>query len=203
MKILSYLFIFLLMVMSVSAQIYPVDPSLDSIRTFVFSELNIPTAGTGNVTPTKANLKINLSLGILCSNFPAYEKIDTLVMTSDSDGVILPVDYLRTGSIFRTYNKLLIPMASISHDSMRVLFISDSTVNANDRMKYTSPNYYRIFGRKFFTHPAITTLDTFIVYYYATHPELTTGTDSVIFEPQYFDKFLDLVRLSINSLREQ
>ena len=195
--------VILLFASTVSAQTYPVDPSLDSIRTYAFLELNIPTIGTGNVTLVKANLKINLALGTICDEFPAYQKVDTLHLTSDSDGVIVPTDFNRIRTAFRVYNGMRVPMIDISEDSLFNIFVVSELLNAQDTTSYRSPSYFRVHSRKFFTHPVVTLASAFIVDYYAVHPELTSGTDSVQFEPRFFDEFMALVRTNINALREQ
>ncbi len=201
-KIISILII-LLVSTSAFGQIYPVDPSLDSIRTFAYYKLNIPTAGTGNITNVKANMAINMALGKLCTDLPAYEKVDTLYMTSDSDGVILPTDFTRMANAFRMYDSMLIPMKEILHDSLYQIFVIDSSGNSQNKSSFKSPSYYRINARKFFTHPKVSKADTFIVNYYALQAELTAGTDSITFESKYFDEFMTLVKAEILEIRDR
>ena len=205
----KYLLTILLFAVSVSAQVYPVDPSRDSIITYCLYETNTPTTFTGNLTEAKAIYFLNKSLGQVCVDFPALEKVDTVVLSTDSMGCALNTDFIRATRIYKIADnkgQILIPLRYVPTDSTWVIYPGKEQ-NTGTVSNKSTPSSYFTFGKRFYPHPkslAISTVpDSFIVFYNAMDAKLTTATDSVAIGQDYLGALIDLTVYEFAKLRRQ
>lgn len=194
----------LLFVSSVSAQTYSVNPSRDSLITYCLYETNTPTTFTGNLTQAKAIYLLNKSLGQVCTDFPALEKIDTVVLNKNSMGVALNTDFIRIVRLYKIEHEsidtsqILVPLRYVTSDSSWILYPTEET-NLQD------PSSYFTHGQRFFAHPKTQTLttkpDSFLVFYNAMDAKLTSATDSVAILPDYLNPLIELLTYEFAKLR--
>ncbi len=197
-----------MLAVSVSAQTYSLDPSRDSLIVYALYETNTQTTFTNSLTQAKAIYLLNKSLGRVCTDFPALEKIDTVVFDKDSMGVHLNPDFIRAVRIYRIEHEdvdsgqILIPLRYVPSDSAWILYPTESS-NSNPPIKL--PTSYYTHGQVFFTHPKSQTIssipDSFIVFYGAMSEKLTSGTDSVTILPDYLNPLIDLLTYEFAKVR--
>lgn len=206
----KYIFILLLLTVTAKAQVYSINPSLDSLRVNALAKINSSTSG--NMTDAKINFTINMCVGIVCDGFPAIEKVDTLVVNRASSGFAFNSDFLRVQSVFRIdqygdegEQEIWTPINYIPYDSLAIIF-DTKRKNADDlgkdldlltayswgRMLYFTPKNYTPVGDP----------DSFIVYYYARDAMLVSGTDSTNIAPEYMDELMYLIMSELESIQE-
>ena len=204
----KYLFYIFIIATSISAQTYTLDPSRDSLITYCLYETNTRTTFTNNLTQAKAIYLLNKSLGRVCTDFPALEKIDTVVLSKDSMGVSLNPDFIRAIRIYKIEHEdvdsgqILIPLRYVSSDSAWILYPTESSNEKSPKKLSTS---YFTHGQIFFTHPKSQTIasipDSFLVFYNAMDAKLTSGTDSVTIAPDYINPLIDLLTYEFAKVR--
>ena len=162
---------------------------LDSLRTECFDKLNIPDAGTRTITTAIGNRLINQAINEICTDFPALEKIDTIIVYKEDEGGVLPSDFVALKNVFLMDGYTVrIPLKIVGADTLRKLFNSEGQVK-HDKSNPMSIAYAFKYARRLMLLPKYAkdtaAIDSFLVYYYATDAQLTNDTDSTLIEKRF------------------
>lgn len=142
---------------------------LDSTRVSVFGKLNIPIAGNSVVTTAIANTAINESIQRVCRDFPAVEKLDTIVLSKTAHDYALNSDFDRLNWAIRFDGQKIITM---EYAPVTQLFDAEGGFAGADPKfnDVSAPRYTFAFNKRVWVYsqvnPAVD-LDTMIVAYYA------------------------------------
>ena len=171
---------------------------LDSIRYQVYEALNVSTSGTDIVTVARVNRKINTCIMEVCGDFPAVEKLDTIIACRDSVGFTLNTDFLRVRGVFKkTALHSLIPLTPIEIDVAFDKMGAAKLAFRQSNLDTLTPRYYLTHAKKLMFEPKVgkfcTDADTFLVAYFAHGRYLNTDTAQTDILPEYRDELLDLV----------
>lgn len=155
---------------------------IDSLHLILAERLSVDTAGTsGNITKTKMLHELNMGIQQVCEDFPAYEKIDTLLYTAGASSVALPADFSRAFAVYRIKNKMKLPLLPMPADQTGTI-IKTKEEAQGDAQDDTNPKHFHTYkGRLILTPKYIkTATDTLEIYYYARDTWLTQGDTTVI-----------------------
>lgn len=171
---------------SASAQI---PAQRDSLAARVFTNLKISTSGTASVTTAIVYQKLNDAQTPVCQDFDAYEKFDTLVVSSGSEGAVLPGDFLRVSGVDRMVGDTQrIPMQQIKYEE-RWEKAGAKEGSTYDLASREQPRYFYIHGNRLVTYPKdkkpSNRPDSLFVGYWAIGHQLTAATDSVDIYPEF------------------
>jgi len=200
----------LLMTGVVDAQVYSINPSLDSLRANTLAMLNSTTSGL--ITTSRVDFIINMSIGEVCDAFPALEKVDTISASRASTGYALNSDFLRIKNVFKVdkFNddgtqQIWTPVNYIPYDSLSILF-NTRRKNADKQGDAEQLSTAYTWGNKLYFHPInyseISDPETFIVFYYARDRLLTSGTDSTRIAPEYMEELAYHIMSWVRLLQE-
>lgn len=166
-KFLARLIIFLFIPSLLSAQI----PALmDSLKFYLCNQyINIDTTGTALLSKQDLFHFINFGIQQTCEDFPAIEKLDTLYVYSDSEGVSLPSDFLRIEAAFRMVDSTIrVPFAITT---VKEILIEQATGESVKQSKASifSPNNAHVFKQRLMFTPKYVRDDSLniLLYYYA------------------------------------
>lgn len=125
-------------------------------------------------------LYVNLAIQQVCSDFPAFPKLDTVTFRGDSGGVALNSDIDRIAFVQKLKGTAIwLPMGKVVADTT-FLAIIDSSQGSTDEDEFESPRLWYRHG-DLFTQPKHDK-DTFAlelqVHYYALDKWITDGTDT-------------------------
>ena len=123
---------------------------------------------------------VNTAIQQVCSDFPAFPKLDTVVFRGDSGGVALNSDIDRIALVQQIRGTAIwLPMGEVSGDTT-FLAIVDSSQGSTDEDRIEQPRLWYRHG-DLFTQPKHVR-DTFAltlqVHYYALDQWITAGTDT-------------------------
>lgn len=173
--------------------VYTTDPTITGVTASVFQQLNIPATGSRRITTTIAARIINRAVAQVCTDFPAYEKIDSAVII-DRDSVLgskLPADYLRLKTVAkRRGDSLLIPMNLITPEALPTTY---NTFELNVAPKKNIMGILNVYeeANRLRTHPKMLQAepDTFVVAYWAMAPA-AAAADSLVISSDYLEKVI-------------
>ena len=193
---------FLLVAAGVAAQ--PITATLAGIDSAALAATRTPYGGTALLTDDVRYRAINIALAATCALYPAYFVEDTLLVTKDSTGYSLNYDVVQVSWVKR---KLLDTaeffLSELPTDSATGLpRIEDLYVH--DPADPTSPQWYLVRGRRVFLYPHYqlsSATDTFLVGYYALHPQLTKDTSSVLIPYKYLVKVVQRAAAEYSLIR--
>ena len=203
-----YIAFIVLLATTVSAQSYSVNPSRDSLITFCLYETNTNTSFTYSLTQAKAIYFLNKSIGRVCTDFPAIEKIDTVVISKSMLGDTLNSDFIRAVRIYKIEHEdtdtaqILIPLRYVTKDSTWILY---PTVGSNEENPIDIPTSYFTHGKRFLSYPKsqadVSRPDSFLVFYNAMDEILSSGTDSTAISSDYINPLIDLLTYEFAKVR--
>jgi hypothetical protein len=181
-------------------------PQLDSIRVAAFNQIGLPTTGTTRVTAAKANAIINYAIQEISTNFPAVEKLDTVLIDSVSDGGALNTDFVAVKWCqLLIGDTLRVPLEYKPEDS---LFTGDPTEGEEGAQldDITDPRYYYTHANRLLTFPKFRTGDVgdsafLLVGYFAVGDRVDAETDSTNIHPRFRDELLDWVCYRLEYMR--
>ena len=189
----------------------PISARRDSLRAKVYDKLNLPSTGTNKIDTSVANSEINNAIARICDDFDAYEQMDTLVASSDSEGVALPSDFLRIRQVFRMKgtegwkDAQRTPLTPIAVGGP----IWTLTANLSDAIKQsgkrTPPPYFYVASGRLMFHPRYSapssTSDSFLVLYWAQAPGLYQDTAQAVIDKQFREAVVWLAAAELAALR--
>lgn len=186
------LFIVVLLTSTVSAEI---PGRLDSLRAYVTLQMKITSDGNNNISEQTLNSAINRALNEVSVKTLNIEKLDTLYMTKDSEGVAFATDFSNTMGVrsvmFMSHDTVDIPfriaLESKSPDSLFPLRPSKEK-SEHELANPLDPRYYWIFGKRLYVYPKwAKPYDTarYIVEYYARDGKIQDDDDIVTVDSDY------------------
>lgn len=187
------------------ARAYSQSPALDSLREAVFAQLNIRPGGSRRITAEIVNKALNRGQAQVCIDYPALEKIDTVLVNRYDTGGTLPADFRSLRSVWRCIgDTVYVPLTIINPDSARIL-ISQYQEMKHDKQNPLSPMYCWTHGRKLRLWPRFiggtTTVDTLQIEYFALGAALVNDSDSTRIAPDYINKLIFYACADVSAVR--
>lgn len=187
------------------AAVYPVDNVLDTLRKACFYQVRVKTTGTLSITEDMATYVLNRSLARVCREFPALEKIDTVVVSSATEGAALNSDFLRIRQVFKIIGNTRIPLDFKPREELFAAGATDGGY-AHDISKATQPRYCFTHGQRLLFHPkdakASGTPDSFLVLYWAMDDKFTADTSTTAIAPEYIDALLYAAMAELSAMKK-
>lgn len=178
--------IFILLCGSASAQI---PAQRDSLAARVFTNLKLSTSGSASITTAIVYQKLNDAQTPVCQDFDAFEKFDTMTVSSGSEGATLPGDFLRVSGVDRMVGDTQrIPMQQIRYEERweKTGGLSGTTYDLASREQ---PRYFYIHANKLVVYPKdrkpSNRPDSLLVGYWAIGHQLASSTDSTDIYPEF------------------
>jgi hypothetical protein len=176
---------------AVQSQTLPLSARRDSLRYSAYEELPLVTTGSDLLTTSRVNRQINMSLAAICRQYPAYEKVDTVICARAVEGGALNADFLRGTMVFRMVgDSMRVPLLPLDLDSIKPLS-QEVTKNLQDIDRENDPNQWYTRGYRLYTHPKVrkdsTEADTFIVHYEAMAPRLSADSDTTVIDKNFLE----------------
>ncbi len=202
------LLVCLLLVSSVGAQTYTVDPALDSVRTYCYYQLQAPVAGTDRLTPAVMASFINRAYAAVCVDLPAIEKSTLLTITKNTNGAELPADYSRAKTVYRLVGDKRLAVRFLPSDSLIPLYGKETDrFNTHSKPEVMSPEFWYTFADSIMLQPKFSGrssgTDSLALHYFASGTKLTSGTDSLRCLPEYVEAVIDYTCMLASKLREK
>ena len=204
---LIILVVMLLVVGSVGAQTYTVSPRLDSMTAYCLEQLNLPAGGNRRISTGLVHRRLNEGYGATCTQAPAIEKFDTLLVWKDYEGAAWPSDCDRIDAVFRIFNgdTIRYPLYFVDPEGIRNAFVDSPMVQL--QVDPESPEHAYTFGRRLLFTPKIiadsAAPDTFLILYFAVGTKLTSGSDSCKVGPKYLPAVLNYAMARVQEAREK
>ena len=165
-----------------------INPQIDSLRTAAFEQSLVPDGGNRLIDISYGNRVINRAIQQVCQDFPAIEKMDTIVSVAATIEYSLNTDFLRLRGIFKltTYFDLKI-IYSLSFPPVETWFeIKAGEIGGQpDPNEKSEPRYAWAFNDEVYFYPTPQTADSFVVSYYAIDSQIVTATNSTSVRPEY------------------
>lgn len=178
-----------------SATVYPVDNILDSLQKACLYQLRGDTLGTRkDMTNDMIRYGLNTSLIRVCKEFPALEKLDTLVVYKEDEGAALPTDFDRMKQVFRMKGDTLrIPLEFRAIESLRQV-TPTTEENLHELDELLSPQWAYSWADRFYLHPKYaidsSEIDSFLILYYAMDAGMDTSGATTAIDSKYIDVLL-------------
>ena len=173
---------------SVSAEI---PGRLDSLRTYVARQLKIDSSGTNNISEGTMNSAINRAINEVSVKTLNIERLDTLYMTKDSEGVAFASDFSTAmgvrGIYFMIDDTVRIALQPKPVDSLFPALPS-AEKSKQDQSRLVDPRYYRIFGTRLHVYPKwAKPYDTavYLIEYYARDGKIQDDDDITTVDSDY------------------
>ncbi|MFH1740222.1 MAG: hypothetical protein ABIH23_14535 [bacterium] len=184
----SKVLVFCLLAATAFGQSEPIYPRLDSMQASVYAQLNVSASGTTGLTAVKLRYALNRSQAKIATDFPALEKVDTVILVRASEGGSLNSDFSRLLAVQkRRGDSLRYAMRIIPADSAHLL----SPEKPQERGQVISPAYCWSYGKRFYTQPKVSIgADTFFVNYYALPPRMDSLNDTCLIPGEYLEQVI-------------
>lgn len=174
---------------------YTESPQLDSLQAAVYAQLNIRAGGSRKITDVVVTKAINRGIIATCTDYPALEAIDTvLIGRSDTLGT-LPANFNRLRKAWRLRgDTLMIPVTIINPDSIQ-FYKKERKSYSHEKVNPESPDLCWTHGIKLrmfpkFVGTASTIIDTIQISYYGIDRGLPEDSSVTIVAPQYINKII-------------
>jgi hypothetical protein len=160
---------------------------LDSLRTYLYEKLRIPSTGTDLIDSVTANRALNQAIQRVCHDFPAIEKFDTVAIDSAVEGGDLNTDFLRIKSVHLLSGDSLRyglePISPVDLPSFRPT-IGEAVQDKGDPL---DPRYYYTFNNMLMVFPKWFRGDTaqYLVFYYALDSNMSADASVTQALPEY------------------
>lgn len=173
----------------------PIGRDLASLRRGCYYQLPGCTTSTSIISTSVVDFAINRAIAETCKKYPAIEKLDTIGVSKDDEGVALNSDFLRIKKVFRMGSDTLrYPLAPIPTDSVFSFQGDLKNHYHEDKNSLLSIKYFSTFGKRLLLHPKPAKLnadpDSFLVYYFAQDAMLVNSTDSTAVSSDYTEKVI-------------
>ncbi len=164
------------------------NPQIDSLRTAAFEQSLVPDAGNALIDTTYGKRVINRAIQQVCQDFPAIEKLDTIVSAVGTIEYSLNTDFLRLKNIFKftTYQDLKI-IYSLSFPPAESWFEARAGEIGGqaDPNKKADPRYAWSFNDKVYLYPTPQKADSFVISYFAIDSQMIDPTSSTSVRPEF------------------
>ena len=182
-----------------------INGQIDSLRTMAFEQALVPDAGNALIDTDYGNRVIQRAIQQVCQDFPAIEKLDTIVSVAETIEYSLNTDFLRLRGIFKltTYFDLKI-IYSLSFPEVETWFeIKAGEIGGqSDPNQKAEPRYAWTFNDKVYFYPTPISADSFVVSYYAIDRQVPVVDDSVTFVRPEFREAIILYAASLICYRK-
>lgn len=194
------LFLFIMLLASTAcsqtiSRTYTENPRLDSLQAAVYAQLNIKAGGSRKITDVVVTRAINRAIIATCTDYPALELTDTvLVGRSDTLGT-LPAKFDRFRTVFRLRgDTLMIPLLVINPDSLQN-YKKDLKSYRHQKANPLSPDLCWTHGIKLRLYPKFvgktsTSIDTMQITFFGIDAGLSNDSDTTIVDPRYINKII-------------
>lgn len=183
------------------SQTYSYDNTALGLRTAVAYQLRTRVVSTRLLDTAKINLAVNRAVAEVCTQAPAFEKMDTLTVDSTAEGGTLPDDFVAMHEVYRisgdTIRWELMPRTLVKPQVATTIDPTDPAslnrlypgLELHDRADLKSPSSYAVFGSTFILYPKyiLNAVDSFLILYYAIDDELTTDTSNCLVDQRYME----------------
>ena len=184
MKIL----VFLITSLWACAVLADLNPQIDSLRTAAFEQSLVPDDGNALIDTTYGKRVVNRAIQQVCHDFPAYEKIDTVVSVAGTIEYALNTDFLRLKTVLKmtTFMDLKI-IYGLSFPPIETWFeVKAGVVGGEpDPNEKAEPRYASTWNDQLYFYPTPSKADSFIVTYYAIDSQMIDPTSSTSVLPEY------------------
>jgi len=169
---------------------------LDSLRTHIRMRWNAAGDSTRLLTNNRLTYILNEASDVVCIDFPALIKVDTVTITASDEVGGLSSDFVALASVFRLKGESeRIPMTIVDigmMDSLRHWIVEPE--GHQHQLTWESPQYCASAGQKLMTHPKMENDPTFgndfLVYYYAIDDWMSDDTSTTQILPEYIPALL-------------
>lgn len=195
---------FCLLATGISAQ-GPVGRSLSYLRGALRAQLRAKT-GSDLLTNSAIDFAINRAISRVCAQYPAIEKIDTVVINQDSEGGALNTDFDRAKAVYRmSGDTIRLALTCLMPDSIAAVLGSRTESSEADRSSLSRSRYFYTTGRRLMVLPKpsrpAADPDSFLVEYYAQDEMLSDTTDSTAIVYGYIDKVIHFAAVLLSGTR--
>ncbi len=171
---------------SVRAEIHP---SLDSLMVMAFEQSLVPDDGNSLIDTLFGHRAVNRAIQQVCHDFPALEKLDTIVTVDGTRNYSVNSDFIRLKAAFKITavkeQNIIIPL---DYPPVEQWFELKGGATGTDPPfnKLTEPRYLWIFADQLYFYPTPTDADSFVIAYYAADVALVDSiADSTSVLPEY------------------
>ena len=165
--------------------------SLSDLQTAVYDVMNIPSTGTALIDSLVARRAINLGVTQVSYDFPAVEKLDTIITADGTRYYALNTDFVKLHSCMRLVGDSV--MLPLQYPPVSALFeIAGGLKGA--QQNYTDiaiPRYSWVFNDLISFYPPPDKVDTFIVSYYAEGTQLLAADSTTDIKAAYRGAVVD------------
>lgn len=184
----KFVLILSIFVLFMSAAYADISGQVDSLRTMAFEQSLVPDAGNSMIDIAYGNRVVNRAIQRVCYDFPAIEKMDTIVSVQGQIEYALNSDFLRPKTIFKltTFQNLKIIYSLTSPPVESWFEVKGGEMGGQpDPNEKSEPRYAFTFNDNVYLYPTPQTADSFVVIYYAIDSQIETATNSTIVRPEY------------------
>ena len=165
--------------------------SLSDLQTAVYDVMNIPSTGTALIDSLVARRAINLGVTQVSYDFPAVEKLDTIITADGTRYYALNTDFVKLHSCVRLVGDSV--MLPLQYPPVSALYeIAGGLKGA--QQNYTDiaiPRYSWVFNDLISFYPPPDKVDTFIVSYYAEGTQLLAADSTTDIKAAYRGAVVD------------
>ena len=165
--------------------------SLSDLQTAVYDVMNIPSTGTALIDSLVARRAINLGVTQVSYDFPAVEKLDTIITADGTRYYALNTDFVKLHSCIRLVGDSV--MLPLQYPPVSALYeIAGGLKGA--QQNYTDiaiPRYSWVFNDLISFYPPPDKVDTFIVSYYAEGTQLLAADSTTDIKAAYRGAVVD------------
>ncbi len=165
-----------------------INPRVDSLMIMAFEQSLVPDNGNSLIDTLYGQRVINRAIQRVCQDFPAIEKMDTIVSVQGQIEYSLNSDFLRPKTIFKltTFQNLKIIYSLTSPPVESWFEVKGGEMGGQpDPNKKPEPRYAFTFNDNVYFYPTPQTADSFIVIYYAIDSQIITSSNSTSVRPEY------------------
>ena len=170
----------------------PISGLMTELREGVRAQLRGQTTATTLLSNSVVDWAINRGLSQTCSDFPAYEKLDTVMVSKEGEGAALPSDFVEVKAVFRIIGDTVrYPLQYMPADTLAKNYaIGSSTPDEPNTVR--SLQYYHTHAGQLIFDPKsrATKDDTMLVEYYAMDAPLDDSTDTAHVKAKYLEKVI-------------
>ena len=164
--------------------------SLSDLQTAVYDVMNIPSTGTALIDSLVARRAINLGVTQVSYDFPAVEKLDTIITADGTRYYALNTDFVKLHSCVRLVGDSV--MLPLEYPPVSTLFQLGGPQGAyQDYNDITKPRYSWVFNDLISFYPPPDKADTFIVSYYAEGTQLLAADSTTDIKAAYRGAVVD------------
>lgn len=182
-------FVFVITMLWACVSYADINGQVDSLRTMAFEQSLVPDAGNRHIDINYGNRVIQRAIQQVCQDFPAIEKMDTIVSVQGQIEYALNSDFLRPKTIFKltTFQNLKIIYSLTSPPVESWFEVKGGEMGGQpDPNEKSEPRYAFTFNDKVYFYPTPQRADSFIIIYYAIDRQVPVVDDSVTFVlPEY------------------